>query len=219
MALLIMKKLLLILPILLVGCGQSSNQELNFPDSSYGKAMKCANDNYFSFYEKMTGDSSDKLERRVSEYCFDVMSETVNSYLYTGTGNLKITKNNELSLSQTIRPVDDSKVLNHLLYKMRFNVTFVADTLKEDECVEGVINFYGTHVVDNDEDNSFYNSELLLRDIGNQPLYKRMETDKCFAAWIEEAENGAKIDSNGFFNDNIDWSWSIKSAEGLFFTK
>ena len=36
------------------------------------------------------------------------------------------------------------------------NVNFVADTLKEDECVEGVINFYGTHVVDNDEDNSFY---------------------------------------------------------------
>lgn len=213
-----MKKLLLILPILLISCGQPNNQELNFPDSSYGKAMQCVNENYFSFFEEMTGDSSNKLERRVSEYCFDVMSEMVNSSLYTGTANLRLTDVNELSLSATVRPKDDSKVLNHLLYKMRFNVYFVADTLKEGECVYEVINFYGTHVVENDEDNSFYTNQVLLRDIYNQPLYQRMETDRCFAAWIE---NEANIDSSNYFKneDGEDWSWNITSAEGLFFNK
>jgi len=213
-----MKKLLLILPILLISCGQPNNQGLNFPDSSYGKAMKCVNENYFSFFEKMTGDSSNKLEKRVSEYCFDVMSEIVNTSLYTGTANLRLTDNDELSLSPTIRPKDDSKVLNHLLYKMRFNVYFVADTLLEGECVADIVNFYGTHVVENDEDNSFYSGQVLLRDADNQPLYERMKTDRCFAAWVE---NEAKINSNKYFQngDNKDWFWGINGAEGLFFNK
>ena len=213
-----MKKLLLILPILLISCSQPNNQELSFPDSSYGKAMQCVNENYFSFFEEMTGDSSNNLERRVSEYCFDVMSEIVNRSLYTGTANLRLTDVDELSLSATIRPTDDSKVLNHLLYKMRFNVYFVADTLKEGECVAEVINFYGTHVVENDEDNSFYTNQVLLRDTDNQPMYQRMKTDRCFAAWIE---NEASIDSSNYFKneDGKDWFWNITSAEGLFFNK
>ena len=216
MALLIMKKLLLILPILLVGCGQSSNQELNFPDSSYGKAMKCANDNYFSFYEKMTGDSSRILENKVGEYCFDVMSEAVDKSLYTGRASLE-RENDELVLFPNITPNDKSKTLNHLLHKMKFDVYFATDNLGNEKCPTRIKNFYGTYVVELSKDNSF-SGEVTLRDSVNQSLSTVLENDGCFAAWWD-ANVGTSSYQKINNTDKKLWFWSIVNAQGLFFNK
>lgn len=207
-----MKKLFLLIPFFLISC--SPKDELQFPSSSFGQAMQCVNTNYYAFFEKMTGDSSSDLQERVYEYCFNAISESIDRSLYSGSANLVKNETDNLVLSPTINAKDESKTLNHLLYKMRFMVSLQSEKLEDGECVPNVTFLYGTAVSD-DVDDVDFSSKVVLRDQFNQPFYKLLEGDSCLQDWSDSIDYGY----DGRLNSSEDWSWSIMSASGLHFDK
>ena len=207
-----MKRLLLILPLILISCSQ--NDDLKFPNSSFGKAMQCTNTNYYAFFEKMTGDSASNLRDKVGEYCLNEFSLPVDESLYTGTANLK-KDGTKIKLSPSIQPKDESKILNHLLATVSFVVSLQSEVLKDGECVPATTFLEGTAVA-TDGRNTFSSSVIVENTYGDS-IQTLISEDNCFKNWINDSATDAY---GNFLNPNSsNWTWYIKSAKGLYFDK
>ena len=138
-----MKRILLLMSILLVGCSPLEQvDELEFPNSSYGKTMRCLNDNYFDFYPEMTGEKNDDLIERVFRHCINKFEEDiVDTSVYSGGATLYSTS----TLSVDVEPKSSEHVINYMLTNMRFEVTLKAKYLNlDDECEDRELSFFGS---------------------------------------------------------------------------
>ena len=212
-----MKRIFLSLLTLLILIGCSYEDKLKFPNSSYGKAMQCMNENYYGFFEQMTGEKSFNGIKRISQFCSNKFQEDVETALYTGRANFD--KNSILS-NVNIYPRNEvsEQVLNHLLTEMSFEVTLFSKRDNGDGVCEDInTTLSGTTIDVSESSNSINSASVEMHHLAYLNIDSKIsdlaDIDKCFKDWLESDE--VIISASNFKSGT--WSWNIKNAKGLYY--
>ena len=225
-----MKRIVLLASLIIIGCSPvEQSAKLEFPNSSYGKAMQCLNENYYSLKKGMNFSDVTNLEKRVKTHCNDTFALDVPEYFYRGTATL--TKDSILNLK--IRPrgsngvhkifSDDKETINHILVSVDFEVHLDSKSdasrnssydgeVDENGCYDNKTILHGT-ARNISSNNSISGDFLVTSTLLGEKIAEISAKDKCFKLWLERE---AITKSDSIYLDK-GWSWTTVSYKGLYF--